>query len=109
MEREVIRRRDLPHWDVPGAAYFVTTCLKGSIPAQGLLEIARFREELRNSSKPAELSEQQWEVRRWKLAFVRLEDWLDRRAANRVLEQSRLARVVVDAMHFFAGERYDLL
>jgi hypothetical protein len=32
---EVIRRRRLPHWDVPTAAYFVTTCLEGSIPPKG--------------------------------------------------------------------------
>ena len=43
MDREIVRRRHLPHWDVPGAAYFVTTCLDGSIPARGLLEIARYQ------------------------------------------------------------------
>ena len=32
---EIIRRRNLPHWDVPTAAYFVTVCLDDSIPARG--------------------------------------------------------------------------
>ena len=41
MER--IRWRHLPHWDVAGATYFVTSCLEGSIPAEGLLDIDRFR------------------------------------------------------------------
>ena len=45
MDREIIRRRQLPHWDMPGAPYFVTTCLEGSIPARGLLEIVRYRDE----------------------------------------------------------------
>ena len=47
MDREIIRYRHLPHWDVPGAPYFVTTCLDVSIPAQGLLDAAQFRAELR--------------------------------------------------------------
>jgi hypothetical protein len=36
-----VRVRHLPHWDVPGATYFVTTCLAGSIPAQGFLDLER--------------------------------------------------------------------
>jgi len=31
MQPESLRRRRLPHWDVPDAAYFVTTCLEGSM------------------------------------------------------------------------------
>jgi len=30
---EMFRRRHLPHWDYPGATYFITACLDGSIPA----------------------------------------------------------------------------
>jgi hypothetical protein len=37
---EKFRRRRLPHWDLSGATYFITACLAGSIPAQGLLDIA---------------------------------------------------------------------
>jgi hypothetical protein len=43
---ELFRRRHLPHWDVPGAAYFVTGCLEGSIPAQGVLDIQQYRANL---------------------------------------------------------------
>src|SRR5260370_1396212 len=46
MPSEVFRRRNLPHWDVPGAAYFLTTCLHGSIPAEGRLDIQRYLEKL---------------------------------------------------------------
>jgi hypothetical protein len=35
---EIIRSRNLPHWDVRTAAYCVTVCLEGSIPARGPLE-----------------------------------------------------------------------
>jgi hypothetical protein len=42
----LFRRRRLPHWDVDDGTYFVTACLHGSIPAQGLVELYRYREEL---------------------------------------------------------------
>src|SRR5262249_44489845 len=86
MDREVIRRRHLPHWDVPGATYFVTTCLHGSIPAQGLLEVARFREKLQGRPRPKTMTEQQWQTQCWKLVFVEVERWLDTTPANHALE-----------------------
>lgn len=109
MDRETIRRRHLPHWDVPGAAYFVTACLDGSIPAQGLLDIMRFREEAKRASRPEGVSEEDWRRRLWKQGFVRTEQWLDRQPANRMLESPALAAVVVDSIFHFAGVRYDLL
>jgi type I restriction enzyme R subunit len=109
MQSEFIRRRDLPHWDVDGAAYFVTTCLKASIPAKGVREITRFRDELQGRPQPVDMSRAGWESLRWKMNFARVEHWLDREAANRALEQSNLAEVVVNSMLYFAGQRYDLL
>ncbi len=109
MERERIRRRDLPHWDVPGAAYFITACLEGSIPAEGLLQLARYKEELRKRPRPTAMTERQWQVHCWKLEFVRLEHWLDRQPANRILERADLAQEVEKSMYHFAEERYDHL
>jgi REP-associated tyrosine transposase len=109
VERERFRRRLLPHWDMPGAAYFVTGCLEGSIPAQGLLEVARYRSKLKQLKKPSALNDREWEIHRWKLAFVKLEDWLDRKPANRILQRPELAHIVVDSMYHFAEQRYDLL
>jgi putative transposase len=108
MDRERLRRRDLPHWDVPGAPFFVTTCLEGSIPAQGLLEVARQREEQKKRPRPEGMTAAEWEVYCWKLTFVRVEHWLDCRSANRLLENPALAQIVVDSMRHFAAERYDL-
>jgi len=108
VERETIRRRTLPHWDVPGAAYFVTTCLHGSIAAKGLLDIASHRKDLKNRPRRPGMSESDWHVLCWKQTFVRIEEWLDLRSANRVLETPELAQIVVDAIRHFAHERYDL-
>jgi type I restriction enzyme R subunit len=106
---EVIRRRRLPHWDVPSAAYFVTVCLEGSIPAQGLLELEEFRRASRELPRPADQTESQWSVTLWKRTFARLDEWLDQKPAVRHLQRPELARLVVEAMYHFAGERYDLV
>ena len=74
---EIIRRRRLPHWDVPDATYFVTSCLEGSIPAQGWEEIHSYDEKSDRCSRPSHLTEAEWEIFQWKRRFTRLENWLD--------------------------------
>ena len=100
-----LRRRNLPHWDVPWAAYFITTCLEGSIPAQGRLDLERYRAELARRRRPPDQSETQWAVVQWKSSFVRAERWLDKEPAARHLGDPRLAEVVVDSFFHFAGKR----
>jgi type I restriction enzyme R subunit len=99
----------LPHWDVPGATYFVTTCLEGSIPAQGHLELAHYRSELDKRPRPPDRDEKHWAVDQWKLAFARTEQWLDVDPSIRWLSEPRLAQIVVDAVRHFDGQRYDIL
>ncbi len=105
--RERLRRRHLPHLDVPGGTYFVTGCLAGSIPAQGLLEIARLERNLL-ASRPQHIPLKEWKTTVWKKTFVVREDWLDSRPAVRHLEQPELAEIVAGALTHFAGDRYDL-
>lgn len=109
MDREVVRRRDLPHWDVPGAPYFVTTCLEGSIPAQGLLDLARYHDAVYRRPRPNDMKQDAWSIHCWKQVFVRLEHWLDEKPACRYLEDPALASEVVNSIFHFGGERYDLL
>jgi REP element-mobilizing transposase RayT len=108
-EITLLRRRNLPHWDVSGATYFITACLEGSIPATGRLDIATYRTELQNRDRPPEFTEEEWESRLWKLAFARLDDWLDARPKVRWLERADLADMVRNALLYFAGERYDVI
>jgi len=108
-QADLFRRRNLPHWDRPDAVYFVTSCLEGSIPASGLLEIYRLREELKRRPKPKGQTEAQWKVALWKQQFVAVEKWLDVSPANRALAEPRLAQSVENSVFHFAGQRYDLL
>jgi len=107
---EIIRRkRRLPHWDQPGATYFITSCLAGSIPAQGLLDIDQFRRDLAKRRPPAEMSEEDWKLNCWKRTFARCDDWLDREPTVRYLADPALAKEVANSLYFFAGQRYDLV
>lgn len=108
MQGEVFRRRRLPHWDVPGAIYFITTCLEDSIPAEGLLEIQAFRRQLEKRPMPDGLTPEEWKARQGKLVFARTDDWLDKSEGARHLENAALAHKVVESMNHFAGQRYDL-
>jgi putative transposase len=101
-----IRTRRLPHWDLPGATYFVTTCLAGSIPAKGLLEIAQLRAAL--VSRRSECAETP-ETERWKRVFSASDCWLDEHPAVQHLSKPDLATIVADACYFWVGHRYDLL
>lgn len=109
MPCELIRHRQLPHWDVPDAAYFITACLEGSIPAQGLLDLERYRAELDQRPCPEGKSPDHFRTDKWKLQFARADRWLDHKPANRALADERLAQIVVDSLFHFAGIRYDLL
>jgi putative transposase len=109
MSTEMFRRRHLPHWDVPDATYFVTACLQGSIPAQGLLDIRKYEADLALRPRPENISEKDWALRRWKFGFGRAEHWLDENPAVRHLENPELAGVIVNSLLFFAGTRYDVL
>jgi putative transposase len=106
---ELFRTRRLPHWDVPGATYFITSCLADSIPAKGLLDIADYRRELESRDRPAETTPEEWEYRREKLVFGRTDHWLDSEPAVRHLTDPRLARLVAESMFHFADVRYELL
>ena len=104
-----VRRRRLPHWDLPGATYFITTCLEGSIPAQGLLDLERLRAKHVREPRPENTPPSEWRIAGWKRTFARCDWWLDRHPAVRHLADAALAGVVRDACYYWAGRRYDLL
>jgi len=83
--------------------------LEGSIPAQGLLDIARFRQELNERPRPADVSVQDWKLRHWKQTFARTDEWLDKELAARHLADPLLAQEVTNALYFFTGTRINLL
>lgn len=75
---------------------------------RGILELAHYRAELRQHSKPGNVAPDDWIAFCWKRVFVGLEDWLDGQPAVRVLESPDLAQVVVNYLFRFAREHYTL-
>ena len=59
----LVRRRRLPHVDVPGKPYFITGVLSGSIPASGLKEIREYQEQLDSRPTPKGLKQAEWAER----------------------------------------------
>jgi type I restriction enzyme R subunit len=108
MPTELFCRRKLPHWDLPGATYFVTSCLEGSIPASGLTDLCQYRDQLAGRRRPEDVTEEEWEVRQQKLLFARFDEWLDGRPPVRHLEQPALAGQVQTSLMFFAGIRCEV-
>ena len=110
--RTKFRRRRLPHYDKPGSIYFVTTCLAGSIPANGLAKLSRFRCQLENQRSPnnqtSRLSTEAWTKTKSKLLFAEMDKWLDRAIAANYLAIPELASEVENAMLYFAPERYSV-
>ena len=109
MPTEIIRRRHLPHWDVPDAAYFVTFCLQGSIPHEGFADLRQYLTELNERETPPGKTNEEWQRDKWKLHLARVDGWLDDKPANRALSDERLAALVTDSMFHFAGTRYNLI
>jgi type I restriction enzyme R subunit len=105
----IFRRRRLPHWDAEDATYFVTACLADSVPAQGLLRLRAYRQQLESPPPPAGMSSKDWEDRKHKLVFAELDDIIDTEPAVRHLANQDAAGEVESALRHFAGQRDDLL
>ena len=84
--------------------YFVTTCLEGSIPALGLLDIEDYREQLKFKTSGEPIGR----LTQWKLLFAKSDQWLDRGLAANHLANERLAIIVEKSLLHFAGQRYSI-
>jgi REP element-mobilizing transposase RayT len=107
----LIYRRNLPHIQPPGATFFVTFRLVGSIPAAVLAalhaEAERILAELERLPDSPERAERLYlEERRF---FGKWDAVLDEGRGPDWLRNPEIAKLVADSMHYFAGKRYDLL
>lgn len=108
---ELIYRRNLPHIQPPGATFFITFRLAGSIPAHVLAalheEAERIQAELERMADSPEYAERLYlEQRRF---FGKWDAALDAGAGPDWLRNPQVAEVVVGSMRYFDGQRYDLL
>jgi len=104
--------RNLPHYQPPGATFFVTFRLAGSIPREHLRRLkaeaeageARIREQTQGPDQLQALYEDR------KRQFGRWDDALDRATNGPYwLRDPRIAAVVDEALHYRDGRVYELI
>ncbi len=99
-------RRHLPHWEQPGATYFVSFRLADSVPDKVLQQWHEEREQwLRHHPQPWN-----WPTTR---DYIRLceenrENWLDQGHGSCLLRENEAAQAVTDTLRHFDSERYVL-
>ncbi|MEO7724555.1 MAG: carbamoyl-phosphate synthase large subunit, partial [Chthoniobacterales bacterium] len=98
--------RNLPHWEQPGATYFVTFRLADAVPAE--LQ-QQWREELtswlRHHPEPWDAKTAFEHHRRF---IQSREEWLDQGSGSGLLRDPAVAQIVAQALRHFDGDRYQL-
>jgi len=105
----LIRRRNLPHWDVPGGTYFLTFCLAGGLPASGLLAIGNRWRAAALRSPPHGVSVATWQRSCAAHAFRETDRLLDVSPGACWLADPRIASVVEDSLLYRDGRDYRLI
>jgi REP element-mobilizing transposase RayT len=112
MDEFRFRRRNLPHWEIAGATYFVTFRLASSLPAAVVEEWRREREQLRLGRLTASvvgMIGQEEHIRLARLCHAKFDAQLDGAGYGpKHLSDPGLAGLVADALRFHQGARYDL-
>ena len=107
---EVITRRCLPHWFVPGAAHFVTYRLFGTLPAEALDTLKCRKDELQaeKQTRPGEtIADRRKRIH--KQLFAAYDSFLDAGTEIRWLADPRVAALVRSNLYHHNGTRYRLL
>jgi putative transposase len=107
------RRRNLPHWEVPGATYFITLHLADSLPAGVLREFdiacaAWLRAHQVSHRRQVRLLAEEAQQEFQRLFSAREERWLDTGRGCCALRNSSCRAFVLEALCSFDGNRYAL-
>ncbi len=100
-------RRNLPHWQPKGAEFFVTFRLAGSLPKEVITHLKEKYHQLKKLKKESKESElvDKFEAK----IFRSFDDFLDRELTGPIwLSNKKVAKIVVDSLHFYDQTRYDL-
>ena len=101
-------RRNLPHWQKPGAEYFVTFRLAGSLPKNVIRQLKESRDNFyKNFSHRADYQSKSRQFEAF--LFKKYESLLDgQRTGPLWLSNKNVADIVTEALHFRNNKEYDL-
>jgi len=106
LEESGKHRRNLPHWQQDGRTYFITYRLADSLPAEKLVQLRKERDAwLAEHPQPRSPEVDRDYYERFGNAIER---WLDAGSGASILAQPGIAQVVVDNLHHFHANRYEL-
>ena len=108
-DTERVTHGDLPHWYKPGHAHFVTYRLADSIPLVRLKEWQATRQNRIDQPVPNGVTPSQHRARAHKLFYKTYDEYLDKHANVRWLEQDSVADVIRENLYHHHGNRYELL
>ena len=108
---EWLYRRNMPHVQPPGATFFVTFRLAGSIPLAVLNALHREAERVRAELERAPDCQERVDrtYRQHRRFFGKWDAAMDEGGGPDWLRQPKIAGLVAQAIHYFDGQRYDLL
>jgi putative transposase len=103
-------RRDLPHIQPPGATFFITTRLAGSLPQSVLLRLAQHAAAVKAKGSVAGASDTEADRRERERFWFREYERLLHEAGSgpRWLVDERIAAILAEAMHYQDGKQYRL-
>jgi len=101
-------KRNLPHWQEPGAEYFVTFRLAGSLPKKVIQQLKESRDTFKKNF--SHKVDYQSESRKFEaLLFKKYESLLDGQGTGpNWLSNKNIADIVKEALHFRDNKEYDL-
>ncbi len=103
-------RRDLPHIQPPGATFFITTRLAGSLPQSVILELAERAPRVKAKDSVAEGPDTEADLReRERFWFREYERLLhETKSGARWLTDDRIAAILAESIHYKDGNHYRL-
>jgi putative transposase len=105
---EIVTRRNLPHWYMPGAAYFVTYRLHGSLPQSVLEEIRSRKEALLGRKPPPGTAPALYRQQVHKQLFALHDGWLDQ-GRDDSLSDPRVAAMIRSNLYHHEESMYHLI
>lgn len=101
-----VTRNNLPHWQQPGTAYFITFRMADSLPAEMLCHLEQ------EGDRWIQRHPQPWspevEAEYHRLFSTRIDQWLDEGHGSCALRQLDLRAAVVESLTYFEQQRYEL-